>query len=118
MAPAPQLIFRILADNVPRPAAEGHPKTSWISQETRRLMAKRCGLRRDEHHSRQQARVLASQIDRSLQQDRKARAAAVGAEIEACLEKHDPQGAWNIAGRWCRFAGDRPSQPQERTCQP
>jgi len=51
-------LFRILVDNVPRPAAESHPKTSWISQETRRSMAKRCRLRRDEHHSRQQARAL------------------------------------------------------------
>jgi hypothetical protein len=37
--------------------------------------------------------------------------AAAGAEIEACLEGDDLQGAWNIARRWYRFAGDRPSRP-------
>jgi len=74
-------------------------------------MAKRCRLRRDKHHSRQQARVLTRQITRSLKQDRKERIAAAGAEIEACLENHDLQGAWNIARRWYRFAGDRPSLP-------
>jgi len=89
-------LFRILVDNVPPPTAEGHPKTSWISQETRRLMAKRCRLHRDKHHSRQQARVLTRQITKSLKQDRKERVAAAGAEIEACLENGDLQGAWNI----------------------
>jgi len=74
-------------------------------------MAKRCRLRRDKHHSRQQARALTRQITRSLKQDRKERVAAAGAEIEVCLENHDLQGAWTIARRWYRFAGDRPSLP-------
>jgi len=108
----------ILVDNVPRPAAADHPKTSWISQETRRSMAKRCGLRRDEHHSRQQARVLTRQINRSLKQDRKERVAAAGAEIEACLENQDPQGAWTIArtedGADSQATG--PPYLQERVC--
>jgi len=44
-------------------------------------MAKRCRLRRDKHHSRQQARVLIRQIKKSLKQDQKERVAAAGAEI-------------------------------------
>jgi len=74
-------------------------------------MAKRCRLCRDKHHSGQQARALARQITRSLKQDRKERVAAAGAEIEACLENGDLQGAWNVARRWHRLAGDRPSLP-------
>jgi len=53
------------------------------------------------HHSRQQARALTRQITRSLKQDRKDRVVAAGAEIEACLENHDLQGAWNVARRRC-----------------
>jgi len=70
-------LFRILVDNVLPPTAEGRPKTSWISQETRRFMAKRCRLRRDKHHSRQQPRVLTRQITISLK-------AQTGQEGKSC----------------------------------
>jgi hypothetical protein len=85
----------------------------WMSATTLRLIDTRAALRRNKHHSCQQARVLTQQINQSLKVDRKNRAEAASKEIQACLNPEEPdlQGAWNIVKRWYRHATARQPHP-------
>ena len=85
----------------------------WMSANTLRLLDTRAALRRNKHHSRQQARVLTRQIKQSLKADWRKRAEDAAQAIGACLHSDTPdlQQAWNILKRWYRHATARQPKP-------
>jgi hypothetical protein len=98
--------------NIPAPTPRSNPPR-WMSATTLRLIDTRAALRRNKHHSRQQARVLTGQIKQSLRLDWRRRAEDAAKAIGKCLHTEEPdlQKAWNILKRWYRHATARQPHP-------
>ena len=89
-------------------------RKGWISEESWRLIDQKNALRRLPGRLNQTAsRYLTRCLKASLQEDRKARAAAAGALAEAELNQDPPRikEAWNVIRRWFISVEDRPLPP-------
>eukprot|EP00978_Attheya_sp_CCMP212_P011677 scaffold28947_cov48-Attheya_sp.AAC.3 len=87
--------------------------SSWISDESWKLIDTRLAFRRAFGHDQAAIRRLTRQIQASLQADRKIRVEKAGDNVEALLQKEPPdlQGAWNALKGWYRVVGDRAPPP-------
>jgi hypothetical protein len=93
------LLRRRQRHQVPNSVAQ-RAHTSWISDATWALVAKRAALRHLPDHSRAEFRQLSRQMRQSINADRKHRAENVGNATEADLTAGDLQSVWGRLRAW------------------
>ena len=113
MGPHSQIdtVFQELKDQVTPPARTNRAKTSWISDDTWKLVDSRAAMRRDPNLDRSAYRQLHREVKASVQRDRVRRTEAAAEDIGKKLDDEDVQGAWSRLKAWYKHAGDRPCAP-------
>jgi len=102
-------VFQELKDQVTPPVRTNRAKTSWISDDTWKLVDSRAAMRRD--MDRSAYRQLHREVKASVTRDRVRRTEAAAEDIGKKLDDEDVQGAWGRLKAWYKHAGDRPCAP-------
>jgi len=108
-------LFMELKSYMPRPKQkQPHLWADWLSTHTKQLIRKRSQLAKSNTHkkdNRLELRRLNREIGKSIKEETKRRTEKAAAEIEACLEDQDLQGAWFKTNLWMKHRGDKTFRP-------
>jgi len=91
-----------------------HLWADWMSTHTKQLIRKRSQLAKSTNHkkdNRPELRRLGRETTKSRKEDAKRRTETATAEMEACLEDQDLQGAWFKTNLWLKHRGDKAFRP-------
>ena len=98
------------AKPAPREIRQG-PRSSWISDDTWRIVDQKNALRRLPGNNQAEYRRLNRRLKSALSSDRKRRCAAAGEAAEAELSVGNTREAWKIVRNWYQSASNRPPPP-------
>jgi len=108
-------LFLELKSYIPRPKQKQHHLWSdWLSDHIKQLIRTRCELAKSntrKEDNRPELRKLKKKIIKSRNADFKRHTETAAAEIEACLEDQDLQGAWNKLNNWMKHRGNKAFRP-------
>jgi len=110
-------IFQSLSDGIAAPSRSNRVRSSWISDETWKLVDARASVRRAPNMDRAAYRRLNRQVKSALQKDRLRRMEETAEAIGKLLDDHNVEGAWSRLKAWYKHAGDRPSAPSRADLQ-
>jgi hypothetical protein len=107
-AAADGLVSKLMEHLPERERPNFKPKPDWVSEATWKLVDERIQRKKNGTLTETRRLVLKRRIRSGIKLDRKRRAAAASAEMEALWADNRPTEAWQIAKRWYRGATGRP----------
>jgi len=104
-----------LKSDMPQPKQKQHHLWSdWLSDHAKQPIHQRCEIAKSNTHkkdNRPRLRVLKKEIKKSRNADFKRHTKTAAAEIEACSEDQDLQGAWTKLNLWMKHRWEKALRP-------